>query len=407
MGESVSRHNGGVRARIKAAAITLAVITTSGAAAVAVAGPAAAVPVGCGDDFYLASASTITQRAPDGTATPVSTPALDPWTIALDPTDGYLYGFPNVQATGNHVFRIEADGTSTDLGAVTGLPANTLYSLGGFNDSGVLWTASPSTLYAIDVDTMSATSVALSAGVLADFAAIDGTLYSQGGTVFAPLLARVDPATGVVATVALPGMINATSFFTVAGHLYISQGTTIAEVLGYDTATPTLLTVATGLPSVPRDGASCPTGPSPFLNAVDDDFTATPFTVPAGGSAGIVLGNDSRLGVAVVASDVTTELLDDSGLAGATVAGDGTLTVPAGGSVGTYSLTYRMCAVATPTLCDTAVATVRLVAPADPSPAAPAATLPPTGVDLGGVLGGALALLALGGALLGRRALRA
>lgn len=389
------------RARVRTIA-TMATIALAGAATLAVAGPAAAVPVGCGDAFYLATANTITERAADGTLTPTGTVSLDPWTIALDPSEGYLYAFPNVQATGNRIFRVEADGTSTDLGAVTGLPANALYSLGGFDDAGTLWTASPSTLYSIDIDTMTASSVALSASVLGDFAFIDGALYAATGSPLSPNLARVDPATGSVTAIAVPGMTSSTSFMTVDGHLYISQGTSIVEVLGYDTATPTLLSVATGLASVPRDGASCPTGPSPFLNADDDDFTATPLTVAAGGDAGVVLGNDTRNGSAVAAADVTVAIVDDGGIAGATVGPDGTLAVPAGTSAGTYSVEYRLCAVATPTLCDTAVATVLVAAPA-PTPPPAAAALPPTGSEGTGVLLGVAGLMLAAGVALRRR----
>lgn len=391
------RNNFGARTRMAAAAMALAVVGLTGAATLVVATPAAAIPVGCSDDFYLASANTITQRAADGTTTSTSTGALDPWTIALDPTDGNLYALPNDTATGNHLFRVEADGTSTDLGAVTGVPAGVIYSVGGFDDAGTLWIALSTNLYAIDPATMTATSVVLSAGVLSDFAAIGGALYSQAGSPFAPTFARVDPVTGAVTTVAIAGMSLATSFFTVDGHLYMSQGTSIVEVLDYDTATPTLLTVATGLPATPRDGASCPTGRSPFLNAADDDYSAAPFTPTTGGNAGNVFGNDTRLGAALVATDVTVAILDDGGLAGVAIGADGILTVPTGATIGGYAVVYQICATATPTLCDTAIATLSVVADASP-PSGPAAapTLPATGLDLGGVIAASAILLVFG-----------
>ncbi|MCU1412180.1 MAG: conserved repeat domain protein [Rhodoglobus sp.] len=396
----------GTRQRITAAGAALAVVLGAGVAALAVPSPAAAVPVGCSADFYYVTANTLTKRTADGTLTPVSTGAFDPWTIALNPADGNLYAFPNSAPTGNHLFRVEADGSTTDLGAVTGLAAGILYSLGGFDTSGTLWTANSGTLYAVDVAALTATSVPLSGAALADFAAIDGMLYGQAGTPIAPRLGRVDPATGTVTVIPLPGLINATSVWSVAGHLYISQNTAIAEVLDYGTATPTLLQVATGLPSVPRDGASCATGASPFLNAADDDFTATPIDPAAGGTAGVVLGNDTRIGAAVVSADVTATVTADGGLTGVAIAADGSLTVPAGAAPGTYSVTYLLCAVATPPLCDPAVATVVVAAPAGPAPTVPASTpptLPVTGVEADLSLWAALLLIGSGGVILAAR----
>jgi LPXTG-motif cell wall-anchored protein len=400
-GDRIARGNriGRGRSRIAKAGSALAVAVAVGATALVAATPAAAAPVGCTDDFYFATADTITQRAADGTLTPISTGTLDPWTIGLNPVDGNLYALPYDMPTGNHLFRVEADGASTDLGAVVDLPAGVLYSVGGFDDDGTFWIATSTTLYAVNLTAMTATSVPLSAGLLGDFAFIDGALYAQAGSIFSPQLARVNPATGGVTAIPVPAMISATSVWTVDGHLYISQGTTIAEVLGYDTAAPTLLQVATGFPSAPapvgpRDGASCPTGPSPFLNADDDNFTATPLSAPAGGSAGVVFGNDTQNGAAVVSAAVTATVTGDGGLTGVAIAGDGTLMVPPGSSPGTYAVTYRLCAVASPTLCDMAVATVIVAAAI--TPAAPA--LPSTGVDTSGSLWLA-ALLILAGAV--------
>lgn len=390
-------------ARASAARRVGATIATTAVAGVLAALPtsaAFAAPVGCTDAFYFATANTVTERAADGTLTPLSTGGLDPWTIALNPVDGGLYAFPNDQPNGNHLHVVEDDGSTSDLGAVAGLPAGALYSLGAFDPEGTLWTASPSLLYSIDVDTMTATSVPLTQQLLSDFAYIDGALYAQTGSPIGPDLARVDPATGTVTVIDVPGMTLGTSVLTVDGHLYVSQGTSIAEVLGYDTATPSLVTVATGLGSTPRDGASCPTAPSPFLAAHDDDFTATPVTAEAGGSVGVVLGNDRVRGAAVDGAAVTLAVVDDGGIAGVTLGGDGTLTVPAGTAAGTYSVTYRLCDSATPQLCDTAVVTIRVTTgaqPAAPEGAEPA--LPATGAEIGWTTVLAGLLLATGGAV--------
>ncbi|HWH26270.1 MAG TPA: hypothetical protein VNT53_06460 [Pseudolysinimonas sp.] len=332
--------------------------------AIAPATPASAVPVGCTSDLiYATNTNQIRSRTPSGAINVINTGTLSANTIALNPVDGQLYGFPtNTGGLGNHLFRIEADGSNTDLGAITGLPAAT-YALGGFDDTGTLWmTSGLSPLYRVDVSTLTATTLALSSSVNGDLAFIDGALYAGVGFT---QLARINVTTGNVTVLTVPGWAIASSFWSVDGHLYGNTGTTIREVLNYATATPTFTVVASGLPGPVNDGASCLSAASPFLNAMDDDFSASPVTTTAGGTVSSVFANDLNNGAAFASIDVTATLQSDGGLTGATLAPDGTTTVPAGATPGSYTLGYRICLVSNPALCDTAVALVVVQASLD------------------------------------------
>ena len=95
-----------------------------------------------------------------------------------------------------------------------------------------------------------------------------------------------------------------------------------------------------------------------------DDFSGTP--IPStGGNTPSVFGDDTLNGLAFANSDVTPTITDADGLTGVTINADGTLTVPAGSTPGTYNVEYQICELANPTNCDTAIATIVVGAVAD------------------------------------------
>ncbi|MBB5207432.1 DUF11 domain-containing protein [Chiayiivirga flava] len=103
----------------------------------------------------------------------------------------------------------------------------------------------------------------------------------------------------------------------------------------------------------------------PSIDAVDDDFTGTPFG-PGGGTTPSVFDNDTLNDAPFADGEVSVTIEDIGGLVGVTVNPDGTLDVPPGTPPGTYTITYEICSVAIPTLCDTATATVFVGSGADP-----------------------------------------
>ncbi len=92
--------------------------------------------------------------------------------------------------------------------------------------------------------------------------------------------------------------------------------------------------------------------------ANDDDFTGSPINGLAGGATPTVFTNDTLNGVAFAPAAVTPTITNVGGLTGVTINADGTLSVPAGATAGTYPVTYQICEVLNPANCDTAIATV-------------------------------------------------
>ncbi|TCS49321.1 putative repeat protein (TIGR01451 family), partial [Primorskyibacter sedentarius] len=105
---------------------------------------------------------------------------------------------------------------------------------------------------------------------------------------------------------------------------------------------------------------------APVIDAVADDYTASPVNGSDGGTVGSVLDNDLLNGNAIATdgSDTTISVLADGGLTGVSLADDGTLTVPAGTAAGSYDVTYEICSELDPAICEFAVATVVVAAPA-------------------------------------------
>ncbi len=92
--------------------------------------------------------------------------------------------------------------------------------------------------------------------------------------------------------------------------------------------------------------------------AVDDFFYNTSVTNIFGGIAGDATINDILNGNPVVDSDVTMSIIADGGLTGVSIDTSGSVIVPAGTTVGTYSVTYQICEVANAANCSSAIATV-------------------------------------------------
>ena len=92
--------------------------------------------------------------------------------------------------------------------------------------------------------------------------------------------------------------------------------------------------------------------------AVNNDFTDAPISAGNGGTTPSIFGNDMLDNASFAPADVTPTLLNDGGLAGATVNSDGTISVPPGATPGPYTLTYQICEAANPSNCDTAMVTI-------------------------------------------------
>ena len=96
----------------------------------------------------------------------------------------------------------------------------------------------------------------------------------------------------------------------------------------------------------------------PVIDAVANDFSASPINGLVGGTTATVFANDTINGVAFVDAAVSGSIISDDNLTGVAITASGTLTVPAGTPAGNYDVIYQICEVANPGNCDTANATV-------------------------------------------------
>ena len=97
------------------------------------------------------------------------------------------------------------------------------------------------------------------------------------------------------------------------------------------------------------------------IDAVNDNFTASPIDFSLGGTTVSVLANDILNGATPVYTNVTLTLTNNGGIAGATINAQGVITIPAGTAPGTYTLQYNMCQKPGTLNCDSASVTVTVV----------------------------------------------
>ncbi len=119
--------------------------------------------------------------------------------IGYNPLDNFIYGVQWIGGNGNVLVRVAADGSSTSLGVISGVPLsnhnNGVISPAGdyYIKSGFLGT----TLYRVDLATRVATPITLSQAVaFADLAWHNNRLYAIDGST--NRLISIDPATGTV-----------------------------------------------------------------------------------------------------------------------------------------------------------------------------------------------------------------
>ncbi len=98
--------------------------------------------------------------------------------------------------------------------------------------------------------------------------------------------------------------------------------------------------------------------PNHIIVANDVNFTSSPINGASGGATSTVFVNDTLGGTPFANGDVIATIDNNGGLTGATINADGTITVPPGTTSATYNVTYRICEVAAPANCDTAIAAV-------------------------------------------------
>ncbi|WP_405379751.1 gliding motility-associated C-terminal domain-containing protein [Maribacter sp. LLG6340-A2] len=96
----------------------------------------------------------------------------------------------------------------------------------------------------------------------------------------------------------------------------------------------------------------------PVIDAVVNDFSASPVNGYSGGTTASVFDNDTLNNAPFADTEVEATIIADGGLNGVTINPDGTVTIPSGTAAGTYVITYNICEVLNPTNCDAADLTI-------------------------------------------------
>ncbi|WP_237054050.1 DUF6923 family protein [Marilutibacter chinensis] len=297
--------------------------------------------------------------------------------IAVNPVDNYIYGLRG-PAPGTLV-RVGSDGSVLDVGTITGFPINSV--IGEFGPDGTYYTGNGTTLYRIDITTMTATAVPLSQTINGqDLAWHDGQLYIAAPD--AGLLYAIDPANGNVTPIgsttvagAFGGMFGATN------GVFGSNNNGGFYRFDLTTGQATLISDLPGSGS--NDGAKCATTPLEFpadlaITKTDGSDTYVPgedvtYTIVVSnlgpfGAAGATVNDPLPSGIADAGWTCGNATGGGScGVANGTGAiVDAPVNLPAGGSV-TFSLTLSVPDGFTGDLVNTATVTAPDGSP-DPTP---------------------------------------
>jgi uncharacterized repeat protein (TIGR01451 family) len=174
------------------------------------------------------------------------------------------------------------------------------------------------------------------------------TLDGQPATLSAVTLSQVSTSNANVTLDATTGAVNAAPGTPAGTYTLTYQVCEVANPDNCDTAVVTVTVSAAP------------------IDAINDDFSATPLNGATGGSATSVLGNDTLNGALVQAANValTPGAAPTPAAGSITMNVDGTITVASGTTAGTYGYPYTICETLNPANCDTATATIVVGAPA-------------------------------------------
>lgn len=296
--------------------VSVAVWLALGSAPIAV--QAAAGPFTCQPVFYEVDSGQLVEVNPTGGAT-VTIGPLQPTYNAMgyDTANNYLYAISTAPANLGHLLQIANDGSITDLGLPTGLPAGSYvsgdYDSGvGNPDSGDLVISAPSsTWWAINVNATppTATELVITGAPSGDDQVDVGNIMYQltNQTLYAIDL-DTDSATHVTVSGLPANGSYGSGWSDQENDIFFSLNGTgdIYQINNYTSATPSATLVDHGPVTSNNDGASCKLATDTFDAPVanNDSYTAVggqTLTVSAPG----VLGNDVGADLTVNTADTT------------------------------------------------------------------------------------------------------
>ncbi len=223
---------------------------------------------GCTTAMYLSQTATLYNV--DTTTNPFTYPAVGTASvnynaIGLNPIDGRLYG---MQVSSPNVLVINTNGNSINLGPVTGLPTGVTFNAGEIDNLGnyyVKVNTDNSQIYRINLNTMTATTINLSASInISDlaFRTSNGLLYAVNND--NGRLLSINPANGVVTGIgAAPGaIVFGAMFASSTGEMYGADNAGFFYQFNVTNGQRVLISDAPS--SSANDGAHCVTAPINF-----------------------------------------------------------------------------------------------------------------------------------------------
>ncbi|HWE57161.1 MAG TPA: Ig-like domain-containing protein [Acidimicrobiales bacterium] len=260
--------------------------------------------------------------------------------MGYDVQDNYIYAISTSTSPGS-VLKVAGDGTVTNLGVPSGLPA-VQYISGDMDNSGdlIVQTGTPNVFYSINVNTMTATqfTVSGSVGGANDMVWINGSLYMvSGSTLYVVNLSTMTATSAPVAGLA-SGNFGA-AWSDKPDDLFVSNNANgqISQITGFTGATPTATLKVTGITTSNNDGAACKQASSPFATptATDDSYSVTADNTLSVTATDGVLANDQG-------TNMTAAAVTGPSHGQLTLGTDGSFTyTPTAGWSGPDSFTYQ------------------------------------------------------------------
>lgn len=290
---------------------------------------------GCNSGMYISQTNTLYSIVT--TTNPFTYPQIGTASatnfnaIGLNPVDGFIYG---LYVSTNELFRINATGTRTTLGATTGLPAG-VYNSAEIDDVGnyyVKINQLGNEIYRINLTTRVATRILLNASInVPDLAFNNVTKFLYGVNSATGQLVSIDPSNGTVQFIGIqPGFANFGGMFgSSTGEIYGINN--LGGFYQFDLATGQRVLISDAPASSANDAAHCVTAPITFsadlsVSKTDGVTTYTPGTTT---TYTIVARNNGPFGVlnATVTDAVPSGIPSANVSYTATVAGDATTSV--------------------------------------------------------------------------------
>src|SRR5690554_5897137 len=248
-------------------------------------------PIGCDNTMYFSAGSSTQLNAIVPAAgmlglNPVGAAAGFPYNaMAIDPLTGIMYAM-----RGNtNLYQINGDGTTMDLGTVSGLSTTPpQYVSGEIDPLGNYYVAqvgTVGTIYKINTTTKVATAIGLSRNIaISDMAynVNDDLLYAVENNT--GQLISIDPVSGDITSIGVsPGNgVFGAMWGSNTGSVYAQESN--GNLYQYDPATGRRVLTAIGVPDSGTDGAHCVTSPITFeadlsVTKTDERTTYVPGTI--------------------------------------------------------------------------------------------------------------------------------